>query len=258
MKMVVMDLDGTLLRSDKSISDRTLKALNMLNSKGIKLVIATARAKRHVAKLLPFDFENMYIACYNGAEIYHGEKLIYYKYIDEKLVEDFVKRLRGKYPSINVALEISNCLYTCFDINVMKNWDPPYSRVDFFNFKYMPSAKILVDLREIEDISVITDNIPNCCKCTVTDGGTLAQISHSDISKLNAVKDILRILNIDLKDIIAFGDDYNDLEMLVECGRGVAMGNAPDEIKKIVGCCTLTNDEDGVAVEIENILDQMK
>jgi hydroxymethylpyrimidine pyrophosphatase-like HAD family hydrolase len=72
------------------------------------------------------------------------------------------------------------------------------------------------------------------------------------------VKDILRILNIDLKDIIAFGDDYNDLEMLVECGRGVAMGNAPDEIKKIVGCCTLTNDEDGVAAEIENILDQMK
>lgn len=258
MKMVVMDLDGTLLRSDKSISDRTLKVLNRLNSKGIKLVIATARAKRHVAKLFPFDFENMYIACYNGAEIYHGEKLIYYKYIDEKFAEDFVKRLLGKYPSINVALEISNCLYTCFDINVMKNWDPPYSRVNFFNFKYMPAAKILVDLREIEDISEITDNIPNCCKCIVTDGGTLAQISHADISKLNALKDISGILNIELRDIIAFGDDYNDLEMLVECGRGVAMGNAPDEIKRIVGCCTLTNDEDGVAVEIENILDRMK
>ena len=79
MKMIVTDLDGTLLRSDKSISDRTLKALGRLDSKGIKLVIATARAKRHVAKLLPFDFVNMYIACYNGAEIYHGDKLIYYK-----------------------------------------------------------------------------------------------------------------------------------------------------------------------------------
>lgn len=96
--------------------------------------------------------------------------------------------------------------------------------------------------------------MPKDYKIIVTDGGTLGQISHKDCSKTNAVKSIAQILGIELEDIIAFGDDYNDIEMLVECGTGVAMGNAPDDIKKLANIIAATNDDDGVAIEIERIL----
>ena len=121
MKMVVTDLDGTLLRSDKSISNRTLNAMCRLNSRNINFVIATARTRRQVLGLFPYDFENMYIACYNGEEIYHGDKLIYRKYMDENFVKDFIKWISDKYLGLNIALEISNCLYACFDIKVIGN-----------------------------------------------------------------------------------------------------------------------------------------
>ena len=135
----------------------------------------------------------------------------------------------GKYPNINVALEISNCLYTCFDINVMK-WDPPYSRVDFHKFEYKPTAKILVDLREIE---IFPKSRTIFKRLQVH--SYRRRHAGPDIScgyfQAYAVKDISRILNIELKDIIAFGDDYNDLEMLVECGRAWQWETRPMKLK---------------------------
>jgi HAD-superfamily hydrolase, subfamily IIB len=258
MKVVVTDLDGTLLRSDKSISKRTIDVLSRLNSNNINFVIATARARRSVSGLLPFDFENMYVACCNGAEIYHKNKLIYHKYMEESFVKDFVICLSDSYPNINIALEISDCLYTSFDIKIMNNWYPSYTQVDFYSFDYKPAAKILVDLRSVQNASEIVERLPQNYKCVITDGGTLAQISHRDVSKLNAIRDISKILNCELKDIVAFGDDYNDIEMLTGCGKGVAMANAPEEIRGKVSCVTLSNDEDGVAVELEKMLDTME
>lgn len=156
MKMIVTDLDGTLLRSDKSISLRTLNVLRELDSHNIKFVIATARAKRSVQKILPFNLNNMYVVYYNGAEIYNGDNLIYHKYIESETVKGFVDWLIHRYPGINVALEISNELYTSFDISAMKGWIPPYTHVDFSLFEYKPAAKILVDLKGNVDVSAIT------------------------------------------------------------------------------------------------------
>lgn len=254
MKMIVTDLDGTLLRSDKSISQRTLDVLQELDSHNIKFVIATARAKRSVQKILPFDLNNMYIVYYNGAEIYNGDNLIYHKYIESETVKSIVKWLIHQCSGINIALEISNELYTNFEISVMKGWIPPCTQVDFSSFDYKPAAKILVDIRSGVDVDAIKDVLPEDCKIIITDGGTLGQISHKECSKINAIKSIAKILRYELEDIIAFGDDYNDSKMLMECGTGVAMGNAPDDIKKLANIIAATNDDDGVAIEIERIL----
>lgn len=251
--MVVTDLDGTLLRSDKSVSERTLNALKGLDSQNIKFVIATARAKRSVCTLLPFNFKNMYVIYYNGAEIYNGNDLIYNQYIKANRVKKIVDWLISRFPGINLSLEIFNQLYTCFDIKVMKGWIPPYTQVDFNTFDYNSAAKILVDLRYIDDVSEISMYLPNDCKMVITDGGTLGQISHKDVSKINGIRRLAERFNLCLEDVIAFGDDYNDIDMIKECGIGVAMGNAPHEIREIANIVAGTNDEDGVAIEIEKL-----
>ena len=142
MRMVVSDLDGTLLRSDQCISARTLAVLKQLEKQGIPFAIATARAKRHVDDMLALSLGNSYAVLYNGAEIYRGKELIYSKYLDAADVHSFVTGFTSQHPKANLSLEISNHLFTNFDIRIFKGWVPPYTQVDF-----KTAAKILVDLR---------------------------------------------------------------------------------------------------------------
>lgn len=253
MKMVVSDLDGTLLKSDRTISRRTLQTLAGLTATNILFVIATARAHRNVYKLIPLALDNLYLICYNGAEIYHGGELIHSEYIKANQVKNIVVWLLEQYPDLRLSLEISNCLYTNFDIQEMPGWLPPFTQVDFRTFVYKPAAKILIDLRAIPDDTKITGKLPKNCSMVITDGGTLGQIAHMEVSKLNAIKSLAGCFSYGLEEVIAFGDDYNDLEMIRECGVGVAMGNAPQAVKDAADIVTLTNDEDGVAVELERI-----
>jgi Cof subfamily protein (haloacid dehalogenase superfamily) len=258
MKAVVTDLDGTLLRSDKSISKRTLDIINKLDTIGIKFVIATARAPRSVFQLLPFDFSNMYVICYNGAEIYKGNKLIYYKYIEPFEVKKIIDWILINFPGTNISLEMNNQLYSTFDISIMKGWTPPYWKVDFNAFNYEPAAKILVDLSSMIEIKALVNMLPKDCNIVITDGGQLGQIAHIDVSKLNGVKCLADLIEINISDIAAFGDDFNDIEMIKECGIGVAMGNAPLDVKKAANVIAATNDEDGVALELEKMISSWK
>lgn len=253
MKMVVTDLDGTLLRSDKSISSRTFRALEKLNKKGVKIAIATARPPRHALKILSDNFENLYVICYNGAEIYHNGNLVYKKLIGIETVKSIVDWFCVNFPSVNLSLEIENHLYTNFDISLNAGWLPPYSQVNFKTFKHSETAKVMVDLSMFDDICTVDSIIPACCSMVVTDKKSLGQIAHCDVSKMNAVKYLANLFGYSLSDIVAFGDDYNDLDIIRECGIGVAMGNAEGDLKVIADIIAETNDNDGVARVLENI-----
>jgi 5-amino-6-(5-phospho-D-ribitylamino)uracil phosphatase len=121
MKAVVADLDGTLLRNDKSISSRTHRAIDMLKSKGVDFIIATARPPRSVFQILPLDFTDQLAICYNGAEIYHGRSRIYEKSIQAGSVKTIILWLEREYPGIRISVEINNNLYANFDINIMND-----------------------------------------------------------------------------------------------------------------------------------------
>lgn len=257
MRVIVSDLDGTLLRQDKSISPRTLNALNELINKGFKFIAATARPKRAVTGIIPQEFLDFYLICYNGAEIYRGDHLIFSKYLDERAVKHTVQWLMDNYPGIKISLEIKNRLFANFDISEMGDWSLQYTLVDFNDFEFKPAAKILVDLTGISDVNKIHEFLPVDFKMVVTDGGTLGQIAHKEVSKMNAIRALSNLLGFSPVDVIAFGDDYNDFEMLMECGMGIAMGNAPEEVKKAAKIVAETNENDGVAIELERIMLKM-
>jgi Cof subfamily protein (haloacid dehalogenase superfamily) len=254
MRVVISDLDGTLLRQDKSISARTMNALREIEKKGYKFIVATARPKRAVVDIIPSGLLDYYLICYNGAEIYHGDQLIHSKYIEEATAQSTVQWLIENYPGTKISLEINDQLYANFDISIMCGWPPEYTFVDFHHFSFKPAAKILVDLTGIDDKSKINQFLSSDLNMVITDGGTLGQIAHKEVSKMNAIRALSGIIGFNNTDEIAFGDDFNDYDMILESGIGVAMGNAPEEVKRAAKIVTETNDNDGVAIVLEELL----
>lgn len=89
----------------------------------------------------------------------------------------------------------------------------------------------------------------------MTDGASLCQIMPAQTSKYNSIQKISRKLNLENWKILAFGDDYNDLEMLEKADIGVAMGNAEEQIKAVADFVTLSNEEDVVAVFLSSYIE---
>lgn len=205
-KMIVLDLDGTLLRDDKTVSKETIDILLKFKSAGNEILFATARPSRDAYKYVP-DFK-----------------------INDKLYSNFdTSDFFGKAPSQIVDLE---------------------------NLEFNNAYKVIVCSKN-KITQKVVENLPNSCKGIITDNGKLCQIMDSQASKWNCVKGLSKKIGVKLEDIIAFGDDYNDIDLIKNAGTGVAMGNAEESVKDIADFITDSNMNNGVANYIkENFIEQ--
>lgn len=252
-KVIVLDLDGTLLRNDKTVSENSLRVLQRCKEAGYKIVLATARPPRIARNILPESLVDEYLIFYNGALVYKGCDIIYENHIPVASMKTIIRFFQENYPDMVLSLEIEDTLYSSKCVEKLFG-KIPYIEVDYNAMKLRPAAKVLVDLDGVDDVEHITKHLPEDCTIVITDGGTLGQIMSASVSKLEAVQFILREWGYDMKDVIAFGDDYNDLELISRCGTGVAMENAVIELREAARAVTKTNDEDGVAYYLENYL----
>lgn len=253
-KLISLDLDGTLLNSNKKISLRNYNAIIMAKEAGHKIVFATARPYRAVVEVLPKELWDETIVCINGAQIYEGQTRIYERIIDKSEIRKFISAISKKHVGNYIAIETDEKLYSNSDSseffgNVENNI------VDVVNFDCGDTSKLVIGTKNIEDTEAIKNILPKGTRIIFTDNGLMGQIVPENATKLNGVLQVAKNSNIELKDVIAFGDDNNDFEIIQECGVGVAMGNAIPEIKKIADYITETNENDGVAVFLEKFLD---
>jgi 5-amino-6-(5-phospho-D-ribitylamino)uracil phosphatase len=249
-KVLVLDLDGTLLRSDKTISKRTLKVLKKCKIFGMKIIIATARPHRFVNKYLPSFLKSQHKIVYNGAEIYNGKRLVFSNYISKKSLRKTLDLASEHFESCKIALETNDILYANFEVDKLLGKDI-YHRVIKNQFPVETAAKVLIDLTNIKNWSSFKSNLPKDCKMTVTDQKTLAQITNKGVSKLNAIKYVLDETPFSIKDVVAFGDDFNDFDIIKESGIGVAMDNAEPALKRVADFITCNNNRDGLATFLE-------
>jgi len=253
--VVVLDLDGTLLKNDKTVSSETLRTLKEFEDIGKQIVVATARPPRLGEIKLPEELQKEFMIFYNGAEIYHNKKIIYNKCIPVDSAKKFMEFLMSTNNQCRVGLEINNKLHANFDVKQIFN-NVEFNKISLDSFETVPITKILIDMTSIEDIKILENNIPSECCMVITDNGRLAQIMAHGVNKLNALNYILQNLKTTIDKVIFFGDDINDLELIKECGIGVAMGNAAPIVKESADYVTKSNEEDGIAVflnELRNI-----
>lgn len=251
-KLLVLDLDGTLLRDDKKVSKENIMKLIEFKEKGNKILFATARPPRDAYKYVPTDLRDNPIICYNGACIIDSKmNILFRQEIERKGVLETIK-IAQKNNYDNLCLEINDELFSSFDTtDFFGNVPNNITELEKINFE--SAYKIIICSKKPID-SEILKQLPHNCKGVLTDDRTLCQIMHINASKWNRIKELSDSLHISAENIIAMGDDNNDIDMIANCGIGVAMGNANEEVKKIAKYVTDTNMNDGVAKFLERVV----
>ena len=251
-KVIISDLDGTLLRSDKTVSGYSVDILKRCQEAGNQLMFATARPPRDIYKYIPYELKNDIIICYNGALVIKGNEILYKKEISKKTILEIIE-IAKRYNLNNICIEINDKLYSNFVVTDYFG-KIPCEVLDLETLEFEVAFKVIICTNQVIN-SELLRYLPKDCRGVITDNGTLCQIMHSEVSKWNSIKYVINYLNCRISDVIAFGDDYNDLEMIENCGIGVAMENAMDELKAVANFVTKSNDEDGVATFLQNNID---
>lgn len=271
IRLIAFDLDGTLLKNDKTISERTMKTLQRAVDQGIYLVPATGRIYEGIPEFireLPFI---RYVITVNGAEVYdavekkslhqaeltleESRKIFAYGtdldaicgcYQDGKgwMEEADMERLRP-YCHNDVQLGMLKKFYRPMkhmrtEVLLKK---PSMQKIQYF-FREIPERdrRLQEAKKEFPDLEIST-SLPNNM-----------EINSAKANKGLGLEFLCKYLGIPIEESMAFGDGTNDLAILKKAGRGVAMANAAPEVLKAAGYRTLSNEEDGVAVEIEKYL----
>ena len=251
-KMILTDLDHTLLRSDGSVSEYTKQILKKCQDCGILVVIATARywigAERYIEEIQP-DYE----ITTDGTLIHQRGKQIYSCTIDLKDANQIIQDLLEQNPKTEITVAAGRQVFW----NRLHISESERLHKAVFNDYSKPLScqinKIAAELPDSETAAEIANK--NHCRLQGYRGENMYAFMPENSGKTQAIRELAKLLDISLNDIVSFGDDINDMEMLKICGTGVAVSNALKDVKEIADCVTLSNDEDGVADWIEkNVL----
>lgn len=234
-------MDDTLLRTDKSVSQYTVDIINRVRERGIKFIFATARGAS-ARLMIPYELFDGYVLL-NGAKAYANNRLIYERTISADLFRPFLRELAKR--NLKVAAEIEGVHYANFNVNEKWSYIHNFVITDYLNISGC-ADKLYAIIEEPNQLDLITPVLPKELYLNLT-RDNLAMIMHREATKFNGVLAVAKEFNIAKSEIIAFGDDINDKEMLEKAGLGVAMGNSIAELKMIADYICDTNNNDGVA-----------
>jgi len=236
IKMIVTDLDKTLLRKDKTISEYTKSVLRKCHASGFLIVFATARPERATKQWQPCE-TSVYVISNNGATISLAGNTIRNIDISEDAKHSLIKRFVDDGDINGMTVEVGEYLYTndkeyetWSDFGNDAGWNPVYH--DFLTPITEKVCKFSVECKSPEIIADILRDWPEL-RLFYNNGEYWHQITHQSASKFNAIAYISDLTDIPVTDIVAFGDDYNDVEMIKKCGIGVAVANAVAEAKQV-------------------------
>lgn len=268
IRLIALDLDGTLLRTDKSLSEQNRLALQKAYEKGIHIVPTTGRfygGIPQVVRDLPFI---RYCVTINGAEVVdlQENKVIYSATIPCSQAVEIMEKL-DEFPalydcyqeneSFMTATLREKALMTIQDVHfrdMVRNLRQPVEELKaFLTERGRPVQKIQFFIHKPEIRAYLMENLPlwfpqTCVTSSVQEN---VEINHEKANKGEALGALATHLGFTKGEILAFGDGENDISMLREAGFGVAMANACQNALAVAPYRTASNDDDGVAKGIE-------
>ncbi len=250
MKLIITDLDNTLLRSDKSISEYTARVFEKVREKGHLIAFATARGyaiTRFVEMIKPHI-----IISNGGATIRVNEKVIYKNLLSGNDVATIITMCQS-FTNGKALITVENDEgYYCNFVPDDPDRRMVYTHSDFRDFR-APAYKVSPVLEDDKWAEAIAMACPNSSLLNFR-GEKWRRYAAANSNKETALKVLVDHLGIELSDVIAFGDDINDFGMIKLAGTGVAVSNAIDEVKAVADYITDSNDQDGVARYIEKMI----
>ncbi|HEY41831.1 MAG TPA: HAD hydrolase family protein [Dehalococcoidia bacterium] len=262
---VAIDLDGTLLNRQTQLSKRNLAAIEACVARGIPVVIATSRPARTTRRALGYSLaDKCSLVIMNGALALGVPPLsgVFREPLPPDVARGTINLLMDLEPEVRLTIELDGWEFG-------RNWHSSPEELWQYNAATPDMVMTLEEALERnpakiaasrmgKDVSDLADAVLQRF------GGTASVLSANDMTFLNIVSartsksEALRILlqscDILLEDVLAFGDDVPDLDLLEACGIPVAMANCVPEVRAVTSYTTASNDEDGVAIVLEKML----
>ena len=261
IKLIISDIDGTILDKNHQIDSYLPELMPILKQKEIPFVLASARSPLGIAPISKeLGISNFPIACYNGALISKGDEVLSQHSIDKKeltFLHDFLKR---EFPTVSINVYSGQDWF----VNTLDKWvqieaditgeSPKVTSItDFIKEEQTLVHKLLLidkadTIQKLQNTLSIMD-FPQTDFYLSKDN--YLEVTHNQVSKKQALLELANYYQLSLTEIMSIGDNYNDIPMIETAGLGVAMGNAPTDVKVCANKVTDSNDQNGVSKAIK-------
>lgn len=262
VKMITIDLDGTLLRSDGSVSDRTVRTLQAARDKGVVVAIATGRmyqTARPYGDRLDLGDSPLLLFAGGLIETLESKKILFQQAIPQQTAQELVDLAREK--GWQMQTYIDDVLRTAKDDKWIRGYEEithskAYICGDEF-YRVQGDCNKLLSRGEHDDLvarkALIEERFPGQFNILFS-MPTFLEIMPSGVDKGKGIRRLGELYGITADEIMALGDSQNDLDMLKAAGFPVAMANAADEVKAVASYVTASNNDDGVAAAVEKFV----
>lgn len=240
IKLIALDMDGTLLTSTDEVSKANKEAIKKVITKGVDVMISTGRSLDRCypfAEMLKLDTPLITV---NGGEIWSAEKELIERHVHEPMIMEKMWQL-GRDVGVNMWIVSTEEIYNGGNFPE-----------DFSNHEWL---KIGFSSEDLSKLDLIREGLATYNGLELTNSlPTNIEVNPLGVNKANGLIRVCEELNISMNEVMAVGDSLNDIKMIEQAGIGVAMGNAQAKIKEVADFTTDTNNADGVAKAIEHFI----
>ncbi len=261
-RLIATDLDGTLLRNDRTVSDRTGAALAAADEAGVDVFFVTGRPARWMDTVVAHTARHGMAICANGAAVYdlHRDVLLECRPLLEQDARAVVEALRAAVPGTSFAIERTGGFH--YESDYISPWGEPDSRVAPIEELLsrdldQPVLKLLARHDSADPdtfLATARGAAGEHAEFTRSSGSALLEVSGIGVSKATTLARCCADRGITAQEVVAFGDMPNDLGMLTWAGTSYAVANAHPAVLAATTHHTTANEDDGVARVIERIL----
>lgn len=265
-KLLVLDVDGTLLDSHREVSQRTVATLRKVQSMGIKVALASGRPTYGIlplAKALDLGTYDGYIISYNGAQVMSARtgEVIFERTIDPQLIP-YLERQAARAGMVMAYYDGDEVVSTNIEnahvideakMNGMRLRKAEYLSIEMESWP----SEVMIFCDDEEELSALDAHMQrhlNGVMDTIQSNPYMLEVVGYQVGKSYAMSALVQKLGIDLREVIAIGDGAADINMIQMAGTGIAMANATEGVRRCADFTTLSNDQDGAALAIERAI----
>lgn len=268
-KLVCIDLDGTLLTDEKTITKENIETIRKASSLGINICIATGRIYKFVDHIKETLGNKIKVIASNGGIILKEDEALSFK----TLSYEEILRLKNLTKDYNVDIYlnteneiiseksipktysykvINNGLKDRYKVNIVENY--PFENLKY-DKKYKIVKAICINKDDLNEVKKVRQLLEETNEFEISSAEHhYCEINSKGVSKGKAVEELAKDLKIDIKEVMCIGDGGNDIEMLKRAGISIAMKNGMEDVKSLANYITEDNNNSGVAKAIEKFI----
>ena len=257
-RLVATDLDGTIVRSDWTISPRVVRALQRVETLGVPVVFVTGRPPRWMAEISEQTGHTGLAICANGGVVWdlREQRVVATYPLAVEVGLEVVRRLRAAIPDLGFAIEREDGF--AHERAFRPRVEPPEETPaeDILDVFAEPAVKLLARHEQLQPEDLYAagrEVVGDLAEVTHSSSSAMLEISAAGVSKATTLALLCEERGIDAADVVAFGDMPNDLPLLAWAGRPYAMANAHPDVLAAIPSRAPSVEDDGVAVVLETL-----